>query len=37
VTYVPEIENGQLRVPNAPGWGTDLNEEAIRAHPPLPR
>ena len=37
VTVVPEIENGQLRVPDAPGWGTDLNEEAIRAHPPLPR
>ena len=35
VTCVPEIENGRLRVPDAPGWGTDLNEEAIRAHPPL--
>lgn len=34
VTYVPEIENGQLRLPPGPGWGTELNEEAIRAHPP---
>ena len=34
VTCVPQIENGQLRVPDGPGWGTDLNEEVIRAHPP---
>ena len=34
VTAVPEIEGGYLRVPSAPGWGTDLDEEAIRAHPP---
>ena len=26
MTAVPEIKDGQLRVPNAPGWGTDLNE-----------
>ena len=34
LTYVPEIENGELKVPSAPGWGAELNEEAIRAHPP---
>jgi galactonate dehydratase len=34
VTYVPEIEDGALRLPPGPGWGTELNEEAIRAHPP---
>ena len=33
-TTVPEIENGHLIVPDAPGWGTEPNEEAIRAHPP---
>ncbi|GIX47828.1 MAG: hypothetical protein KatS3mg131_2039 [Candidatus Tectimicrobiota bacterium] len=34
VTYVPQIENGALRLPPGPGWGAELNEEAIRAHPP---
>ncbi|MCY4222552.1 MAG: mandelate racemase/muconate lactonizing enzyme family protein [Thiotrichales bacterium] len=34
VTVVPEIEDGRLLLPPGPGWGTDLNEEAIRAHPP---
>ena len=34
VTVVPEIEDGHLVVPTGPGWGTDLDEEAIRAHPP---
>jgi len=34
VTVVPDIEDGRLLLPSGPGWGTDLNEEAIRAHPP---
>ena len=34
VTYVPEIEDGHLKVPPGPGWGTELNEDVIRAHPP---
>ncbi len=34
LTFVPEIENGELKVPSAPGWGAELNEEVIRAHPP---
>lgn len=34
LTYVPEIENGALKVPSAPGWGAELNEDVIRAHPP---
>ena len=34
VTHPPRIENGELHLPNGPGWGTDLNLEAIRAHPP---
>ena len=33
-TRQPVIENGQLVMPDAPGWGTDPVEEAIRAHPP---
>ncbi len=35
-TAVPEFENGHLLVPDAPGWGTEPNEDAIRAHPPRP-
>ena len=32
-TEVPQIEDGHVIVPDAPGWGTDLNEEAIANHP----
>jgi L-alanine-DL-glutamate epimerase-like enolase superfamily enzyme len=32
-TAVPEIVNGYMTVPKAPGWGADINEEAARAHP----
>jgi galactonate dehydratase len=34
VTRAPRIENGELIVPTGPGWGADINEEAVRAHPP---
>jgi L-alanine-DL-glutamate epimerase-like enolase superfamily enzyme len=34
VTKPPKIENGELVVPTGPGWGADVNEEAVRAHPP---
>ena len=37
VTVAPVIERGQLVVPTAPGWGADVNEEAVRAHPPKAR
>jgi galactonate dehydratase len=33
-TNLPQIENGELIVPDAPGWGTEPNEAAIRDHPP---
>ena len=33
-THLPQIENGHLVVPDRPGWGTEPNEEGIRAHPP---
>ncbi len=33
-THVPQIENGHLVVAERPGWGTEPNEEAMRAHPP---
>ena len=27
------IENGHFILPDAPGWGSDINEEALAAHP----
>jgi L-alanine-DL-glutamate epimerase-like enolase superfamily enzyme len=33
-THPPVIENGQFVLPTRPGWGTDINEEAVKAHPP---
>ena len=35
VTVVPKIENGELLVPAGIGWGADVNEAVIKAHPPL--
>lgn len=32
VTKKPEIIDGHITVPTGPGWGTDLNEEAVKAH-----
>lgn len=34
VTAPPVIQNGVLKVPCGPGWGTDLNEKEIAKHPP---
>ncbi|PPQ29319.1 hypothetical protein CCS01_21825 [Rhodopila globiformis] len=31
---VPVIDNGDLILPTGPGWGIDVNEKAVRAHPP---
>ncbi len=36
-TYAPEIVDGQLVIPDRPGWGTEPNEDALRAHPPKKR
>ncbi len=35
VTVVPTIDNGELLLPTGIGWGADVNEDVIRAHPPL--
>jgi L-alanine-DL-glutamate epimerase-like enolase superfamily enzyme len=32
VTRPPAIEAGYLSVPDGPGWGTEVNEDAVRAH-----
>jgi galactonate dehydratase len=34
VTQPPGIENGELLLPTGPGWGADVNEDFVRAHPP---
>jgi len=34
VTKPPVIENGDLLLPTGPGWGADVNEAFVRAHPP---
>lgn len=34
VTVRPRIEKGHLHLPTGPGWGTEVNEEVVRAHPP---
>ena len=33
VTVKPDIREGFLYLPTGPGWGTEINEEAVRAHP----
>lgn len=33
VTVTPEIVDGHMTVPTGPGWGTELNEEALRTYP----
>lgn len=33
----PVIEDGFMLLPEGPGWGVEVNEEAIRAHPPTRR
>jgi galactonate dehydratase len=31
-TAVPEIADGKLTIPTAPGWGADVDEDVVRAH-----
>lgn len=31
-----EVENGYLKVPEGPGWGTDIREDVVLSHPPRP-
>jgi L-alanine-DL-glutamate epimerase-like enolase superfamily enzyme len=33
-TVKPTIKDGHMLLPNGPGWGTEVNEAAVRAHPP---
>lgn len=31
-THVPDIVDGYMKTPTRPGWGTELNEEVVKAH-----
>ena len=33
LTHPPSVEHGEMIVPQRPGWGTEVDENAIRAHP----
>jgi L-alanine-DL-glutamate epimerase-like enolase superfamily enzyme len=33
VTHPPIIEDGCIALPTAPGWGADINEDVLLAHP----
>jgi len=33
VTRPPTIKDGHIFLPDTPGWGADINEEVLRAHP----
>ena len=35
VTVVPRVERGVLTLPSGPGWGVDVDEEALILHPAL--
>ena len=32
VTNLPDINDGQMKIPTGVGWGTDLNLEAVQNH-----
>jgi L-alanine-DL-glutamate epimerase-like enolase superfamily enzyme len=34
VTAKPVVQGGYLQLPTGPGWGTEIDEDAVRAHPP---
>jgi L-alanine-DL-glutamate epimerase-like enolase superfamily enzyme len=33
VTNPPLIQDGCIALPTGPGWGTDINEDVLTAHP----
>jgi L-alanine-DL-glutamate epimerase-like enolase superfamily enzyme len=33
VTKPPDIRDGSIALPTGPGWGTEINEEVLQAHP----
>jgi L-alanine-DL-glutamate epimerase-like enolase superfamily enzyme len=37
VTVKPAVRDGHLELPAGPGWGTEIDEATVRAHPPRRR
>ena len=37
IANAPKIDAGDLLLPTGIGWGADVNEEVLRAHPPKAR
>jgi galactonate dehydratase len=37
LTHPPVVEDGTFVLPTRPGWGSDINEEALKAYPPRRR
>jgi L-alanine-DL-glutamate epimerase-like enolase superfamily enzyme len=37
LTHPNEVENGQLVLSDRPGWGSDINEDALKEWPPRPQ
>jgi L-alanine-DL-glutamate epimerase-like enolase superfamily enzyme len=37
VTVKPAIKDGSITLPTGPGWGTEIDEDTVRAHPPRQR
>ncbi len=33
-TVKPVVKNGKLELPSGLGWGTEVNQETVHAHPP---
>ncbi|MGZ4386144.1 MAG: mandelate racemase/muconate lactonizing enzyme family protein [Gaiellaceae bacterium] len=33
VSVAPEIREGEIVVPSGPGWGTEIDEQVLKAHP----
>ena len=34
VSHAPVVEDGAMLLPTGPGWGAEVNEDAVRARPP---
>jgi L-alanine-DL-glutamate epimerase-like enolase superfamily enzyme len=37
LTHPPQVVDGEMLVPDRPGWGSDIDEDALRARPPRGR
>lgn len=37
LTHPPVVANGLFEVPTRPGWGSDIDEAALKSHPPRAR